>query len=67
MKQYTVKFIIESIDANSPLEAAKKVTKWIAEGGMTFSLQDESTKQCFSVDLSEKDKDATLPLAEEEF
>ena len=67
MKEYTVKFIIGSISAESPLEAAKRTEHWIEKGGMTFTVQDEKTKKCFSVDLSEEDADAVLPLKLKDF
>ena len=49
------------VDADSPLDAAKKVENWIRkEGGFQYYVQDEKD-EIFSVDLSEDDEDAVLP------
>jgi hypothetical protein len=51
------------IDAKNPLEATKKILKWIQEGAdaMIYEVTNEETDQVFTVDLSEKDEDAVLP------
>ena len=69
MSQYTVKWIINSISADSPLEAAQKALDWIKDEGQchTFTTQDEETKKCHSVDLDEIPGDEVTELTEEEF
>ena len=67
MKTYTVKFSINAVNGETPLDVAKTITDWIAEKNMQFTVQDEETKECFTVDLAEEDVDAVLPLTEEEF
>lgn len=51
------------IDAKNPLEATKKILKWIQEGAdaMIYEVTNEETDQVFTVDLSEEDEDAVLP------
>ena len=51
------------IDAKNPLEATKKILKWIEEGAdaMIYEVTNEVTDQVFTVDLSEEDEDAVLP------
>ena len=67
MKTYTVKFSINAVNGETPLDVAKTITDWIAEKNMQFTVQDEETKECFTVDLAEEDVDAVLTLTEEEF
>ena len=64
---YKVVFEIETDDNNgeqSPLEAAKMVQQWLQERGndWQYYVQDEYTDEIFSVDLSEEDEDAVLPV-----
>lgn len=56
MKTYTVKFIINAIDAEDERGAAKTVAKWLEEGAgsMVYEVIDEETKEEVSIDLSEK-------------
>lgn len=66
MANYRLSLEIE-IDANSPLDAAKKLQEWI-KFGMDFQyyVQDEYN-EIFSVDLEEDDEDAVLPLTDPYF
>jgi len=61
MANYKVVLEIE-IDANSPLDAAKKVQEWLNEADQmwAFYVQEEDIKQVFSVDLSEEDEDVVI-------
>ena len=51
------------IDAKNPLEASKKILKWIQDDAdaMIYEVQNELTKEKWTVDLSEDDDDAVLP------
>ncbi len=63
MGSYTVTLEIQ-ISANSPLEAAKTLAKWLKEDSDTYIydvVNDDDTQEKFSVDLSEDDEDAVLP------
>lgn len=62
-KTYTVSVGFTGISANSPLEAAKEIAKWLLEGAdeMVFDVENEATNKRVSVDLSESDEDAVLP------
>ena len=61
MAEYRVSLEIE-IEADSPLEAAKKLQKWIRDPqtNWQYYVQDEHNK-IHSVDLEEEDEDAVLP------
>jgi len=65
-KRYRV--VLEIDDENiSPLEAAKNIQKMIKEDGdYQWYVQDVETNEIFSVDLSEEDEDAVLPVKEHE-
>lgn len=66
MAKYKLSFEIND-EANSPLEVAKQVQEMIQEGGYyQWYVQDEETGEIFSVDLSEEDEDAVLPVKEYE-
>ncbi len=69
MPQFTVKWIIQSITAESPLEAAQIALDWIKDEGEchTFTIQDEETKKCHSVDLDEEPGFEVTELTEGEF
>jgi hypothetical protein len=60
---YTVSLTFTDIDAENPLEATKKILKWIEEGAneMIFEVEDELSKEKFTVDLDQDDEDAVLP------
>lgn len=62
MKTFTVSLTFECIDANNPLEAAKKALQWIKNGAdnMIYDVLDEDNEDKFTVDLSESDEDAVL-------
>ena len=60
--KYSISWEIELIDAVSPLDAAKKAQEMICKDSWSFYVQDEDTKEIFSVDLNEDDEDAVLPI-----
>lgn len=53
-----------TVEADSPLEAAKTVQQWMddADTKWQFYVQKYSRNQVDSVDLSEADEDAVLPV-----
>jgi len=53
----------DGIQADNPLKAAKEISSWL-EDGVIFTVTDEQTNESFTVDLSEDDEDAVLPLTE---
>lgn len=61
MTKFNISIEID-LEANSPLEAAKELKKWF-DGGWEFQayVQNDETKELFSVDLQEDDEDTTLP------
>lgn len=62
-KSYSVSLTFTDILAENPLEATKKILKWI-EGDantMIYDVIDEETNDKFTVDLSEDDEYAVLP------
>lgn len=53
------------LDAENPLEAAKLANKWLQENdnsAVQYYVQQDETKEIFSVDLDEDDEDAVLPI-----
>ena len=52
----------EFLKAKNPLEAAKKLRKWIMEdnGNVIYTVYDHETNEKFTVDLAEDDEDAVL-------
>ena len=67
MNTFSVSFEID-LDAENPLEAAKKVENLIKENdGWQYYVQNQKTKEIFSVDLGEVDDEAVLPVAKEEY
>lgn len=62
-KSYSVSLTFTDILAKNPLEATKKILKWIEEDAntMIYDVIDEETNDKFTVDLSEDDEDAVLP------
>jgi serine protease inhibitor len=62
-KSYSVSLTFTDILAENPLEATKKILKWIEEDAntMIYDVIDEETNDKFTVDLSEDDEDAVLP------
>jgi len=62
-KSYSVSLTFTDILAENPLEATKKILKWIEEDAntMIYDVIDEETNDKFTVDLSENDEDAVLP------
>jgi hypothetical protein len=59
---YSVNLTFTDIDAKNPLEATKKILKWLSEAdAMIYDVTNELTQEKFTVDLSEDDADAVLP------
>ena len=65
---FTVRLEFTDIDAKSPLDAVKKILRWINNddnmGGaetFTYDVINEETLEEFTVDMSENEKDAVLP------
>ncbi|MDZ7785968.1 MAG: hypothetical protein U5L95_02495 [Candidatus Saccharibacteria bacterium] len=53
------------VDADSPLEAAKEIQKWLQDknSDWQFDVQPcDKSEDVFSVDLSEEDEDAVLEV-----
>ena len=61
MPNYKVVFEIE-VDADFPIEAAKKVQEWLRKDNWQWYIQNDETEEIFSVDLTEIDSDAVLPV-----
>jgi hypothetical protein len=63
-KSFKVTLTFDGITAKNELEAAKKIAKWCKEDSDTFTydVENEKTKIQFTVDLSEDDEDAVLPI-----
>ena len=61
-KSYSVSLTFTDILAENPLEATKKILKWIEEDAntMIYDVINEETNDKFTVDLSEDDEDAVL-------
>ena len=64
MKSFKVSITFDGIEAENPLEAAKKIVEWLKDGAenMIFDVMDEATEDAFTVDLAEEDNDAVLPV-----
>lgn len=62
-KTFEVTLTFTDIQAKNPLEATKKILKWIEEdaSNMIYDVKNELTGEKFMVDLSENDEDAVLP------
>jgi hypothetical protein len=60
---FTVRLEFTDIEAKNPLEATKKILKWIQEDAdnMIYDVINEITDEAFTVDLAESDEDAVLP------
>lgn len=59
---YKVTLTFEGVDAKNPLEATKKILKWLEDANtMTYDVEDELTGNKFTVDLAEDEEDAVLP------
>lgn len=60
---YSVSVTFNVVDAKDPLEATKMIAKWLKDDAdsMVFDIENELTKDKFTVDLSENDEDAVLP------
>lgn len=62
MAKFNVIWDIEDIEAENPLEAAKKVQEWLRRDEWQFYVQNVETKEISSVDLQEEDNVAVLPV-----
>ena len=62
MKHYNI--VLElNLSAENPLEAAKQAEKLCnTDTRFTYVIQDDDTEKIVSVDLSEEDEDAVLPM-----
>ena len=62
MKHYNI--VLElNLSAENPLEAAKKAEKLCkSDARFTYVIQDDGTNELSTVDLTEEDEDAVLPL-----
>jgi len=63
-KTYEVILRFNDIVAKNPLEATKKILKWIQEDAdnMIYEVNNEdNANESFTVDLSESDENAVLP------
>jgi len=56
---YTIEKLIEMA-----LEDAKMAQEWLRKDDWQFYVQNDETKEIFSVDLTEEDEDAVLPVDE---
>lgn len=67
-KQFNLSMDINAI-ANNPLEAAKWAQAVARDRsvGLQFYVQDDETKEIFSVDLEEEDSDAVLSIKANEY
>ena len=67
LKTFTVSVTFTDMVADNPLEAAKKACKWLLEDNdantMIYDVEDETTKEKFSVDLSEPEEDAVQKIS----
>ena len=68
LKTFTVSITFTDMVADNPLEAAKKACKWLLEDNdastMIYDVEDETTHEKFSVDLSEPDEDSVQNMSE---
>lgn len=64
-KQYSIVWEINSLEGESPLDVAKKVQDMLQSNDWQYYVQDEKTKELFSVDLQEEDDDAVIQVTGE--
>lgn len=64
MKSFTITLIFDSIKAETPLEAAKLMARWLVEEdeegnayNMIYDVKDEDTSEEYIVDLSNDEVD----------
>jgi hypothetical protein len=67
MKSFKVSITFDGIEAENPLEAAKKIVEWLKDENdgaenMIFDVMDEATEDAFTVDLADEDEAAVLPV-----
>jgi hypothetical protein len=63
MAEFKVSLEIQ-LSAENPLEAAKTARQWAIEDPMIYVTQNEATGEICTVDLSEDDEDAVLPMGD---
>ena len=67
LKTFTVSVTFTDMVADNTLVAAKKACKWLLEDNdantMIYDVEDETTKEKFSVDLSEPEEDAVQKIS----
>ena len=63
MTTFRISWEVE-LDAETPLDAAKKAQNWLRKDDWQYFVQDSDTNEIFSVDLQEEDEDAVLPVKE---
>jgi hypothetical protein len=63
MKMYKVVFEIEIL-ADNPIDAVTEVASWLKDENneFAFTVQDDETKEIFSIDLAEEDDDRVLQM-----
>lgn len=61
MKTYNISLEI-TLNATTPIEAAKQLQNWIKENetNWQFYVQEDGSKEIYSVDLEEPDEDSVL-------
>jgi hypothetical protein len=61
-KTFDVSLSFTDIQANNPLDAAKKIAEWLIEdaNNLVYDVIDEQTQKAYTVDLSCEDEDAVL-------
>ena len=62
---YSISLEFTDIQEENPLEAVKKIIGWIKDDGvddMVFTVTNEQTDERHTVDMSEEEEDAVLPL-----
>lgn len=61
MTKFKISLEIE-LESDSPLNAAKEFQGWLRKDDWQYYVQNESTKEIFSIDLQEEDENAVLPV-----
>jgi hypothetical protein len=61
MASFKIVWEIE-LSAESPLEAAKEAQRWLRANDWQYYVQDGTSKEIFSVDLSEEEEEAIIPV-----
>jgi len=67
MKNYKVSLEIE-LNADNPYEAAKNLEDWCRTGDkFVYIVQDDQTGEIVSVDLTEEDENAVIPIPDSDY